>query len=121
MSTETKAAPASNVLTLAEKVHRDIVLIENELTAVKADFVGMEAKNRDYDQARHRALVRLAKLEKDWKRDNPDDPFDPTAYAPPAIVPPPDSEHGRRFWLQHYRIAALAKELDEAKLALVGA
>lgn len=120
MSTETKVAPASNVLTLAEKVRRDVSVIEDELTAAKADFIGMEAKNRDYDQARHRALVRVAKLEKDWKRDNPDDPFDPTAYAPPALVPPLGSDQGRRFHRQHYRIAALVKELEETKSALVG-
>ena len=90
------------------------------IEAVEAGLhVSAIARAKDaYEHVRARAVARRAKLEEAWKKENPDEPFDPTFSNPPAIIPPADTPELREFYRQHYVIAALEKERDELKKAL---
>ena len=120
-TTPKKTEPQAMTLTLAEKTHREIDTIEADLMKARARFVELEPQNRDYFAKRTRAVERRLRLEAKHKQENPDHPFDPEMYTPAAHVPKAEWEHGREFHKLHYTIAALEKELNEAKNALVNA
>jgi len=108
------------VLTLAEKTHRPIPVIEAELAAALRQFKADEAANREYFHKRDAAILRRERLKMKWKAENPTEPFDPTLYNPPSIVPPEDTAESRAFHASLYKIANLQAELDAAKKAFVG-
>jgi len=120
-TTPKKTEPQAMTLTLAEKTHRDIDAIDADLAKARARFLELEPQNRDYFAFRTREIERRARYEAKHKQENPHHPFDPNMYNPPAHVPPAEWVHGREFHKLHYTIAALEKELNEAKNALVNA
>ena len=97
---------------------RTIEAVDADLVRERARLMEQHRAKDAYEHVRARAMARRAKLEEAWKKENPDEPFDPTFSNPPAIIPPADTPELREFYRQHYVIAALEKERDELKKAL---
>lgn len=114
-------APAPAAVPAPPAAPRTSFDVQADLTAARATFREMEAKNRDYYAGRNRALARREKLKADWQKANPDDPFSDSPYYEIAnAVPPEDGPDARAFHKHHYTIAALEKELEDAKRREVG-
>ena len=121
--TDPAPAPAPQPQTVyvqaPEKVHRDPFAIQAELDAANAELRRLQKIVEEQNGKHLRAKMRREKLEAEWKKDNPGEPFDPTLYNPPAVVPSTDTTEARQFHRSHYDVARLQNELEESKRALV--
>lgn len=114
---ETKGGATVMQVQMAAKTHRPIPDIEGDLAAAE-DKISKQRKHcEEHELRRRNALARRERLEGAWRKENPNEPFDPSLYSPPANVPPQDTPEARAYHQQAYVIAALRKELEEAKAA----
>ena len=93
---------------------RDAETVRAELHTARG---ALQAMMKLVEADRHNMARRLAYIEskqKQWKINNPDEPFDPTHFTPPAVPLPHDDKLHREFHRQHLIIGRLERELEAA-------
>lgn len=99
---------------------RDVAAIEKELTEARKRHAEVRA-DADADQAKvTKSKARIEQAQARWAIDNPDEPFDPHAFNPPLVPYPGDRKIHDENHKLHYKIAALEKELEDARQADLG-
>ena len=110
--------PNSNPPTLPVPEVRTMETIQIELDAARAECQKLRTIDEAHQTARNAAIRRRDRLESQWRKENPGEPFDASVYGDRAVVPSPQSSVSDRYHAIHYVIAKLESDLISVRNAM---
>lgn len=115
LNAATEAESQMTATATAPVTTRTVEEIQADYARERAEFDRLHRENEKYNEQRRVKMARRDKLESEWKRQNPGEPFDPEAYVPPAYIPDPNSPVQAEYHAKHYTLARLEQELAVAR------